>query len=149
MMRVIKVGGRAQSDPSLVPQVQRSWNNGSHGQIVLVHGGGDEVSTLQSALGGSTQFVNGRRVTTAGAVIVRQRPGTAKGFVFLTLEDETGLSQAIVSPTLFSEQRSTILSHSGLIVEGVLQNTDGQCSVKAEKFWPLPGVDDIQSHDFH
>ena len=80
---------------------------------------------------------------------MRQRPGTAKGFVFLTLEDETGLSQAIVSPALFSEQRSTILSHSGLIVEGVLQNTGGQCSVKAEKFWPLPGVGDLPSHDFH
>ena len=65
MMRVIKVGGRAQADPRLIELVQRSWNNGSHGQIVLVHGGGDEVSTLQSALGGSTQFVNGRRVTTA------------------------------------------------------------------------------------
>lgn len=92
---------------------------------------------------------SGRRVTTAGAVIVRQRPGTAKGFVFLTLEDETGLSQAIVSPTLFSEQRSMILGHSGLVVEGILQNTEGQCSVKAEKFWPLPGIEEIQSHDFH
>jgi error-prone DNA polymerase len=91
----------------------------------------------------------GRRVTTAGAVIVRQRPGTAKGFVFLTLEDETGLSQAIVSPKLFSEQRSTILGHSGLIVEGIVQNTDGQCSVKAERFWPLQGLEDIRSHDFH
>jgi acetylglutamate kinase len=70
MMRVIKVGGRAQSDPSLVHLVQRSWNNGSHGQIVLVHGGGDEVSTLQSALGGSTQFINGRRVTTANDIEV-------------------------------------------------------------------------------
>jgi error-prone DNA polymerase len=82
-------------------------------------------------------------------VIVRQRPGTAKGFVFLTLEDETGLSQAIVSPTLFSDQRSTILGFSALIVEGILQNTDGQCSVKAEKFWPLPGLGDMPSHDFH
>ena len=91
----------------------------------------------------------GRRVTTAGAVIVRQRPGTAKGFVFLTLEDETGLSQAIVSPQLFSEQRSTILGHSGLIVEGILQNQDGQCSVRADKFWTLDGIDDIVSHDFH
>jgi error-prone DNA polymerase len=91
----------------------------------------------------------GRRVTTAGAVIVRQRPGTAKGFVFLTLEDETGLSQAIVSPALFSEERSTILGHSGLIVEGILQNTEGQCSVKAERFWPLQGLEDIPSHDFH
>ena len=92
---------------------------------------------------------NGRRVATAGAVVVRQRPGTAKGFVFLTLEDETGMSQAIVHPTLFSEQRSLIVSSPGLIVEGILQNTDGQCSVKAERFWPLEGMGDIASHDFH
>ncbi|MDQ6801381.1 MAG: error-prone DNA polymerase [Acidobacteriota bacterium] len=92
---------------------------------------------------------NGRRVATAGAVVVRQRPGTAKGFVFLTLEDETGMSQAIVHPNLFSEQRSLIVSSPGLIVEGILQNTDGQCSVKAEKFWPLEGMNDVASHDFH
>ncbi len=92
---------------------------------------------------------NGKRVATAGAVIVRQRPGTAKGFVFLTLEDETGISQAIISPPLFAEHRSLIVGSAGLIVEGILQNTDGQCSVKAEKFWPLDGLHEIASHDFH
>ncbi len=92
---------------------------------------------------------NGRRVATAGAVIVRQRPGTAKGFVFLTLEDETGISQAIVHPNLFREHRSLIVGSPGLIVEGTLQNTDGQCSVKAEKFWPLEGIGEVASHDFH
>jgi len=92
---------------------------------------------------------NGSRVVTAGAVIVRQRPGTAKGFVFLTLEDETGLSQAIVNPPLFAEQRSTILSHSGLIIEGIVQNQEGQASVRAERFWPLEGLHDVQSYDFH
>ncbi len=92
---------------------------------------------------------NGSRVSTAGAVIVRQRPGTAKGFVFLTLEDETGLSQAIVNPQLFAEQRSIIVSHSGLIVEGIVQNQEGQASVRAERFMPLEGVMDVYSHDFH
>ncbi len=93
---------------------------------------------------------NGRRVATAGAVIVRQRPGTAKGFVFLTLEDETGMSQAIVKPDLFREYRSVILGSGGLIVEGILQNADGgQCSIRAEKFWPLNGVTEVSSHDFH
>src|SRR5205807_2601666 len=92
---------------------------------------------------------NGRRVATAGAVVVRQRPGTAKGFAFLTLEDETGMSQAIVHPNLFREQRSLIVTSPGLIVEGILQNTDGQCSVKAERFWPLEGMGDVASHDFH
>ena len=92
---------------------------------------------------------NGIRATTAGAVIVRQRPGTAKGFVFLTLEDETGLSQAIVNPQLFADERATILGNSGLIVEGVVQNLEGQPSVRAEKFWPLAGIDGVSSHDFH
>jgi len=92
---------------------------------------------------------NGNRVKTAGAVIVRQRPGTAKGFVFLTLEDETGLSQAIVHPDLFREQRALIVGSPGLIVEGILQNGDGQCSVRAERFLPLDGVADVASHDFH
>src|SRR5260221_5325464 len=90
---------------------------------------------------------NGRRVTPAGAVIVRQRPGTAKGFVFLTLEDETGLSQAIVHPQLFADCRSTILSSPGLVVEGIVQNAEGQCSVRAERFWPLEGMNDVARHD--
>src|SRR4051812_27727243 len=92
---------------------------------------------------------NGKRVATAGAIIVRQRPGTAKGFVFLTLEDETGISQAIVKPDLFREHRALIVGSPGLIVEGILQNEDGQCSVRADKFWTLDGIGDIVSHDFH
>jgi error-prone DNA polymerase len=60
------------------------------------------------------------------------RPGTAKGFVFLTLEDETGISQAIVKPDLFRDHRALIFGSRGLIVEGVLQNEDGQCSVRGE-----------------
>ncbi|HXH90285.1 MAG TPA: error-prone DNA polymerase [Thermoanaerobaculia bacterium] len=92
---------------------------------------------------------NGKRVATAGAVIVRQRPGTAKGFVFLTLEDETGISQAIVKPDLFRDHRALIVGSPGLIVEGILQNEDGQCSVRADKFWSLEGIGDVASHDFH
>jgi error-prone DNA polymerase len=92
---------------------------------------------------------NGTRATTAGAVIVRQRPGTAKGFVFLTLEDETGLSQAIVNPQLFADERATILGNSGLVVQGIVQNLEGQPSVRAEKFWPLVGIENVNSYDFH
>ncbi len=92
---------------------------------------------------------DGRRVRAAGAVIVRQRPGTAKGFVFLTLEDETGMAQAIVRPDLFRKQRSLIVGSPGLVVEGVLQKQDGTLSVKAERFWSLGDVDRIPSHDFH
>jgi error-prone DNA polymerase len=90
----------------------------------------------------------GERVKTAGAVIVRQRPGTAKGFVFLSLEDETGIVQAIVRPDLFRENRSLIIGSPGLVVEGRLQKNDGPLSVRAERFWPLPSLPDLPSHDF-
>jgi len=64
MTRVIKVGGRPQSDPRLAGALASGWERGNGG-LVLVHGGGDEVTTLQAALGGSTTFVDGRRVTSA------------------------------------------------------------------------------------
>ncbi len=91
---------------------------------------------------------NGARVTTAGSVIVRQRPGTAKGLLFMTLEDETGMSQAIVTPDLLEEHRKLLVGASGLAVEGVLQKRDGSLSVKAERFWPLDDLARTPSHDF-
>ena len=90
----------------------------------------------------------GRRVRTAGSVIVRQRPGTARGLLFLTLEDETGMSQAVVMPDQLKKHRRTIVSSSGLIVEGVLQKKDGSLSVKADRFWPIDRLERIPSHDF-
>ena len=95
-----------------------------------------------------SRLPDGRRVTMAGAVIVRQRPGTAKGFVFLTLEDETGLCQAIVRPDLFRENRSVIVGSGSLVVEGRLQKQDGTLSVKGERFWSLSQVEAVPSHDF-
>jgi DNA polymerase III alpha subunit len=92
---------------------------------------------------------HGRRVRVAGAVITRQRPGTAKGFVFLTLEDETGIANVIVQPDLFSEQRSAIVGHPYLLIEGTLQIQQGVTSIKAEKVLPLAGGGpEPQSHDF-
>jgi len=94
----------------------------------------------------------GRRVRTAGMVITRQRPGTAKGFVFLTLEDETGIANIIVRPDLYAADRLIIVESSFLLVEGVLQNQDGVTSIKAERVSKLNGLPDsaaIDSHDFH
>jgi error-prone DNA polymerase len=92
---------------------------------------------------------NGRRVRVAGTVITRQRPGTAKGFVFLTLEDETGIANVIVRPDLFARQRMTIVEEPFLLVEGMLQNQEGVTSVRAERLEPIPGLPvDIDSHDF-
>jgi len=80
---------------------------------------------------------HGRRVRAAGAVIVRQRPGTAKGFVFLTLEDETGVANIIIRPDLFQKHRVAVTGEPFLLVEGVLQKQDNVISVRAEKIQAL------------
>ena len=91
----------------------------------------------------------GRRVRVAGAVITRQRPGTAKGFVFLTLEDETGIANIIVRPDLYSAERAVIVGEPYLLVEGTLQIQEGVTSVKAERLHGLGGRGpEIDSHDF-
>jgi error-prone DNA polymerase len=92
----------------------------------------------------------GRRVRVAGAVITRQRPGTAKGFVFLSLEDETGIANAILTPDVFASHRRAAVDAPYLLIEGVLQNQDGAVSVKAERLEILTGTGPRpQSHDFH
>ena len=93
---------------------------------------------------------NGRRVRVAGAVITRQRPGTAKGFVFLTLEDETGIANIIVRPDLFARERLLIIEEPFLLVEGMLQNQEGVASVRAERLDRLGGdAIPVESHDFY
>jgi error-prone DNA polymerase len=93
---------------------------------------------------------DGRRVRVAGAVITRQRPGTAKGFVFLTIEDETGIANIIVRPDLFARDRMTIIQERFLIVEGKLQNQEGITSVRADRLQPMGGEPiDVESHDFY
>jgi len=92
----------------------------------------------------------GRRVRVAGMVITRQRPGTAKGFVFLTLEDETGIANIIVRPDLFARDRLVIIEEPFLIVDGVLQNQDGVTAVRADAVHGMRGVDvDFDAHDFY
>ena len=102
---------------------------------------------------------HGRYVRTAGCVIARQRPGTAKGFVFLSLEDETGISNAIISPDVLERNRLLILAEKFLLLEGELQNQEGVISVRVERVMPMreayaaKSVDvtdaDVRSHDFH
>ena len=90
-------------------------------------------------------------VQIAGNVICRQRPGTAKGFVFISLEDETGVSNAIVTPDLFEKLRLVITEESFLLIEGEVQNSDGVVLIKAQKIKPLAHAQLIgsESHDFH
>ena len=93
---------------------------------------------------------HGRRVRVAGMVITRQRPGTAKGVVFLTLEDETGVSNIVVWPDRFTKDKQTIVGAPFLLVEGVMQHQDGVAAVLAESIHALPGVDvSFDAHDFY
>jgi error-prone DNA polymerase len=93
---------------------------------------------------------DGKRVRAAGCVIARQRPGTARGFVFLSLEDETGIANAIITPDLFEQNRLLLVGEQFLLVEGVLQNLDNVVSVKAERVLPLAiTAATTRSHDFH
>lgn len=93
----------------------------------------------------------GKRVRIAGQVICRQRPGTAKGNMFISLEDETGISNAFVPSKTFEENRLVITQENFLIIEGKLQNSQSVLSVLAEKIEPLHGAlhDRNLSHDFH
>ena len=93
---------------------------------------------------------DGQRVRVAGAVITRQRPGTAKGFCFVTLEDETGVANLILTPQVFQTYRLTVMNEPFLLAEGLLQNAEGTAAVKVDMLRPLtvPALD-IESHDFH
>jgi error-prone DNA polymerase len=96
------------------------------------------------------QCRDGELVRAAGCVIARQRPGTAKGFIFISMEDETGISNVIVTPDLYDRDRLTVTCSKFLAVEGILQNQDGVIHVKAVRLLTLShsGLN-VQSHDFH
>ena len=92
---------------------------------------------------------DGQWVRVAGSVICRQRPGTAKGFVFLSLEDETGISNAIVTPDVFDANKLTIVGSPYLLVEGVLQNQQNVISIRAQRLESLTFNDpEVRSKDF-
>jgi error-prone DNA polymerase len=93
---------------------------------------------------------NGTPVRIAGSVVVRQRPGTAKGFVFLSMEDETGIANVIITPQLFQQNRTVIVHNQFLLIAGTLQNQDNVISVKAASIQPLQITKaETVSHDFH
>jgi len=104
---------------------------------------------------------HGSIIQIGGNVICRQRPGTAKGFVFISLEDETGVSNAIVDPDLFERFRLVITEEAFLLIEGQVQNSDGVVLIKAREIRPLVheslatarpswgGLIGSDSHDFH
>jgi len=93
---------------------------------------------------------NGRRLRIGGCVIARQRPGTAKGMMFMSLEDETGIANAIFTPDLLQKNRVLLISERFLMIEGILQNQDNVIHIRAEKVSPLRVTRaETASHDFH
>jgi error-prone DNA polymerase len=93
---------------------------------------------------------DGDFVRTAGCIIARQRPGTAKGFIFLSMEDETGIANVIVTPDLYERERLVVTRSKFLLVAGPLQNQDGVIHVKATRLMAIShGALEVTSHDFH
>jgi error-prone DNA polymerase len=94
---------------------------------------------------------DGAWVAVAGIVICRQRPGTAKGFCFVTLEDETGLANVVIAPKLFEQHRRLVVRSPLLVVEGILQEEQGVLNVRGRRFAALDqkaGAAFVPSHDF-
>jgi len=93
---------------------------------------------------------HGVQATTAGCVITRQRPGTAKGMIFMTLEDETGTSRVIISPDFYNQNRMVVLNERFVLVSGIVQNQDSIIHLKARSIQPLSiSAAPTPSHDFH
>jgi len=112
----------------------------------------ERLNTMQVTPASQVKHMpDGRFVRVAGAVICRQQPGTAKGFVFLSLEDETGIANVILKPDVFDRLRVPVLNNSYLIVDGILQNQRGVASIKATDVRPcvMPTTAVAASHDFH
>lgn len=95
-------------------------------------------------------LADGRTARIAGCVIVRQRPGTAKGFVFLSIEDETGIANAIITPTVYERFKQVVVYEKFVMIEGTLQNQQNIISVKVKTIHPLRiSKAEVRSHDFH
>jgi error-prone DNA polymerase len=111
----------------------------------------EKMNALGVTPASQLKFVrNGRVVRIAGCIICRQRPGTAKGLLFLSIEDETGVSNAVVMPDVFDRERKTILNNSYLVIDGEMQNVDNVYTVRAAHFEPLDVAEEaVPSHDFH
>jgi error-prone DNA polymerase len=96
------------------------------------------------------RMADGQMVRIAGSVIARQRPGTAKGFVFLSLEDETGIANAILTPAVYEQYKQVVVYGKYLLIEGKLQNQENVVSVKAREIRGLEISEaEVRSHDFH
>ncbi|HEY0789558.1 MAG TPA: OB-fold nucleic acid binding domain-containing protein, partial [Chthoniobacterales bacterium] len=120
---------------------------GPHPMAYLRKGLGNAVWRSADLL----QAADGTRLRVGGLAICRQRPGTAKGIVFISLEDETGIANVVVYPELFERCRLVITQESFLLVEGILQVRSDVIHLRAESIERLPtfALTTSGSHDFH
>ncbi len=109
------------------------------------------MRTLQVFRAGDLKLVrHGVKARIAGQVIARQRPGTAHGFIFLSLEDETGIANAIVDPDLYEANRNLVTYAKFLLIDGTLQNIDKVIHLRAKHIEELDvTAAPMESHDFH
>jgi error-prone DNA polymerase len=95
-------------------------------------------------------IADGKEATVAGCVITRQRPGTAKGLIFMTLEDETGTARVIIKPDFYENNRMAVLHERFVQVSGTVQNRDGVANLIAKQIRPIAiSTVEMSSHDFH
>jgi len=154
---LFRLFGEAEDDVSPLAPMSLTERLGADFQGLGLTTGRHPMALLRDRLPDVTRatdlkaIANGARVTIAGSVICRQRPGTAKGVVFISLEDETGIANAVVAATLFEKLRLVITQEPALKITGPLQNVSGVIHVRAEQIEPLHDADlpSQTSHDFH
>jgi len=120
---------------------------GPHAMVYLRN---EMVSLGVTSVKDMAMVPDGEAVRVGGLIIVRQRPGSAKGFMFLSVEDETGILNVIISPSVFDDNKGVLLENNFLIIDGIAQNQGGAASVKATRIYPLNvAIQTSPSHDFH
>jgi error-prone DNA polymerase len=142
--------------PAMIPQEEAAadyWGLGLSTQYQVIQFCRDRLDVMRVRRASDLPGLPHRLVLkVAGVVTSRQRPGTAKGFVFTTMEDETGLVNIIIRPDIYEQYRPIARDEPAVIVEGVLQRQEGTINVLARKFWKLDLAElatGLASRDFH
>jgi error-prone DNA polymerase len=142
--------------PAMIPQEEAAadyWGLGLSTQYQVIQFCRERLDAMRVHRAADLAGLPHRLVVKiAGVVTSRQRPGTAKGFVFTTMEDETGLINVIIRPDIYEQYRPIARDEPAVIVEGVLQRQEGTINVLARKFWKLDLAElasGMVSRDFH
>lgn len=142
--------------PAMIPQEEAAadyWGLGLSTQYQVIQFCRERLDAMRVRRASDLAALPHRLVIkVAGVVTSRQRPGTAKGFVFTTMEDETGLVNVIIRPDIYQQYRPIAREEPAVIVEGVLQRQEGTLNVLARKFWKLDLAElasGMVSRDFH